>query len=151
MWLRWPVGHAELLPFVLSICFSFFIAQLFYFGNRLEIVDFLRTKKTKGNMFEPGINQRPVFLSFRLSFSIFDSVWTRPQSPLTVLEDHSVTVDWVARWFMLYKRRKYDQVQILIWADWVAQFYTRYTNKRGPGFKSHLRRRSVFLKCIFLN
>ena len=61
-----------MLLFVLSICFSFFSAQLFYFGNRLEIVDFLGAKKTKGNMFEPGANQRPVFfhLDFHFRFSI---------------------------------------------------------------------------------
>ena len=40
---RWPVGHAELLLFVLSICFSIFSAQLFDFGNRLLIVYFFGT------------------------------------------------------------------------------------------------------------
>ena len=36
----------------------------------------------------------------------------RPQTDMTgryvgyVLEDHSVTVDWLAKWFILYKRTK---------------------------------------------
>ena len=67
-WLRWPVGYAELLLFVLSICFSFCSAQLFYFGNRLEIVEFLATKKTKGNICEPGTNQLPFFFHFDFQF-----------------------------------------------------------------------------------
>ena len=57
-----------MLLFVRSICFSFFSAQLFDFGNRLEIVDFLTTKKTKGDMFEPGTNHRPVFFHFDFHF-----------------------------------------------------------------------------------
>ena len=76
-----------MLLFVPSIFFSIFSAQLFDFGNRLEIVGFLATKKTKGNMFEPGTNQRPVFFSFRFSFSIFDSVWTHPDMYIYVRID----------------------------------------------------------------
>ena len=42
-----------------------------------------------------------------------------------ILEDHSVTVDWVAQWFILYKRTEQAQPQIPVRADWVAQCFIR--------------------------
>ena len=63
-----------------------------------------------------------------------------------VLEDHSVTVDWVAQWFILCKPTK--EVRALK-NTWVAQWWVRY--KRTTEFKSHRSRSSVFLKYIFWN
>ena len=58
-----------MLRFVFLICFSIFSAQLCDFGNRLELVDFLETKNTKGETFVPGTDQRPVY--FQAVFFFF--------------------------------------------------------------------------------
>ena len=57
--------NGKLLLFVLSICFSFFIAQLFDFGNRLEIVGFLATKKKRRGT---CLNQAPISALFFFHF-----------------------------------------------------------------------------------
>ena len=46
--------------------------RFFYFGNRLYGLDsaFFGTYKTNGNLFEPGTNQRSVYLPFDVRFSI---------------------------------------------------------------------------------
>ena len=68
-----------------------------------------------------------------------------------VLEDHSVTVDWVSQEFIFYKRTKEVQAQVVLRTDWVAQYFTRRKRTREvrgsnpTGDVGHF-----FLKCIFL-
>lgn len=44
--------------------------NFFYFGSQLKILHFIGTYKTKGDMLEPGTNQRPVYFLFDLRFYI---------------------------------------------------------------------------------
>ena len=68
-----------------------------------------------------------------------------------VLEDDSVTVNLVAKWFVLNKRTKEVQAQIPVRDDWVALCFTRHkwtTEMRSSNPTEVVVQ--FFLNCIFL-
>ena len=90
----------------------------------------------------------------RLGFSVWikiylDFVWwcsTANGCLGHVLEDHSVTVNWVAQWFILHIRPDSNASQV-----WLSNsvVHPSCTNSRGLGFKSYRSRRTVFSEMHF--
>ena len=83
----------ELLLLVLSICFSIFSPRLFIFSQ--QVVDRVisrHIKKTKGNMSEPGTNQRLIYFHFDLQFSVSILFWTRPHPIRRVIRGKSANL-----------------------------------------------------------
>ena len=95
--------------------FSRLFCFVFLFGNGLEIVRFLGTFETKGNMFGPGTHQRLVFFSFffcqYFDFRVRCSIlfWTRPKKEAYMKIIMSVAqkaVGWLDKRVQRYRKAR---------------------------------------------
>ena len=59
------------------------------------------------------------------------------------------TFNWVAQWFILYKRKKRSGLQILARVDWVAPCFIRHKRTEARGSKSHRSRSPFFFSNAF--